>query len=193
MNVHSAKSLTFLSLVGLFGLSAISAADNSNSIIANPDGYHVVPTQNSPGTAIFKAKVDRQAQTITYDLSWSNLKGNILQSHIHFGRQATNGDIALFLCTNLGNTPATAAPAPLCSVPEDDQRNGEVKGVLHASDMVALPFGGVTPVQQLLPFADFDELANAIDAEATYVVVHTQAQPPGELRGNISAKKRDRH
>jgi CHRD domain len=162
----------------LVGLPGVGIAE---TIHVHPDGYQVVPTQNSPGTANFRAKVDRKAQTIEYELSWQNLKGDILQSHIHFGRRATNGDIVLFLCTNLGNTPASATPAPLCVGP----RAGTVTGVLHAGDIVALAFGGIQPAQQLLPFADFDELADAIDADATYVVVHTAAQPSGELRGQI--------
>jgi hypothetical protein len=157
----------------------------TGSIDIRADGYQVVPSQNSPGTASFKARVDRDAQTIEYELAWHNLKGDILQSHIHFGRRATNGDIVVFLCTNLNNTPATATPAPTC----DGPRDGMVSGVIHAGDIVALAFGGIQPGQQLLPFATFDELANAIEARAAYIVVHTQAQPPGELRGQIREEK----
>ncbi len=32
---------------------------------------------------------------------------------------------------------------------------------------------------------DFDDVVRAMDAGATYVVVHTKAQPTGELRGQI--------
>ena len=176
------KLLRFLAPVVVAGALSSPAVGMAETIHAHPDGYQVVPTQNSPGTARFRARVDRRAQVIEYDLSWKDLTGNILQSHIHFGRRATNGDIVVFLCTNLGNTPASATPAPLCQGP----REGSVSGVLGAGDIVAVAFGGIQPGQQLLPFADFDELANAIDAGAAYVVVHTEAQPSGELRGQIS-------
>jgi CHRD domain-containing protein len=178
----SGKMLRFLaSVVAAGALVGLPGVGMAQTIHANPDGYQVVPTQNSAGTADFRAKVDRNAQTIEYQLSWQNLEGDILQSHIHFGRRATNGDIVLFLCTNLGNTPASATPAPLCLGP----RAGSVTGVLHAGDIVALAFGGIQPAQQLLPFQAFDELTDAIEAGATYVVVHTVAQPSGELRGQV--------
>lgn len=185
MNVPSFKRSLPLVIAAILATPVTALAQ---TVHANPDGYQVVPTQNTPGTATFRAKVDRNAQTIEYTLTWDNLKGDITQSHIHFGRRATNGDIVLFLCTNLGNTPASATPAPLCNGP----RSGSVTGVLHAGDIVALPFGGISPEQQLLPFANFDELADAIDAEATYVVVHTLAQPPGELRGQIPDRDKDK-
>jgi hypothetical protein len=191
MNTASLKFLVALIVAVVLGFPVNGMAQ---TIHTHPDGYQVVPTQNSPGTANFRAKVDRDAQTIAYDLSWQNLKGDILQSHIHFGRRATNGDIVVFLCTNLGNTPPSATPAPLCFDPNkgDDPRNGMVHNVIHAGDIVALAFGGILPGQQLLPFSAFDELANAIDAGAAYVVVHTQAQPSGELRGQIPGRDKDR-
>lgn len=94
----------------------------------------------------------------------------LLQSHIHFGRWATNRDIVVFLCTNIvpNNTPASATPEPLCFDLNkgDERRNGMVHNVIHAEDIVAVLFGGIQPAQRLLPFADFQELANAIDAGA---------------------------
>jgi hypothetical protein len=181
-----ASLVRFLAVVVVIGLLGTPVVGKAETIRANPDGYQVVPTQNSPGTATFRAKVDRAAQTIEYTLSWQNLKGDILQSHIHFGRRATNGDIVVFLCTNLNNTPASATPAPLC----DGPRDGTVTRVVNAGDIVALPFAGITPAQQLLPFENFEALADAIDAGATYVVVHTKAQPSGELRGQIPGEGR---
>jgi hypothetical protein len=188
-----ANRITVLVIVIVAGLLSRPVVGMAETIHTSADGFQVVPSQNSPGAASFRAKVDRVAQTIEYQLAWHDLKADILQSHIHFGRRATNGDIVVFLCTNLGNTPASATPAPLCFNPAqgDDPRNGMVKGVIKAGDIVALAFGGILPGQQLLPFAAFDELADAIDAGATYIVVHTKAQPSGELRGQIPAQGRD--
>ena len=183
-----ATPLKFLAPIAVAVALGAPALGMAETIRAHANGYQVVPTQNSSGTASFRAKVDRQAQTIVYELSWQNLKGDILQSHIHFGRRATNGDIVVFLCTNLGNTPPSATPAPTC----DGPREGKVTGILHAGDIVALAFAGIQPEQQLLPFSGFDELADAIDAGAAYVVVHTKAQPSGELRGQIPGENKDR-
>jgi CHRD domain-containing protein len=183
VQLMSGRLLRLLAPVVVAGVLGIPPATMAEGIHANADGYQVVPSQNSLGTASFRAKVDRKAQTIQYQLSWQDLKGNITQSHIHFGSKATNGDIVVFLCTNLGNAPAVppATPTPLCEGPQA----GSASRTVGAGDIVALTFGGITPAQQLLPFADFDELADAIDAGAAYIVVHTTAQPTGELRGQI--------
>jgi len=173
------------------GMPVIGTADiiqplfgTADVIHVSPDGYQVTPSQNSPGTASFKATLDRKNKTIEYELTWHNLKDDILQSHIHFGRRATEGDIVLFLCTNLDNTPSSATTAPVCGHSTD----GMAKGTLHEGDIVAVAFAGIEPKQQLLPFKDFETLVKAIDAGATYVVVHTKAQPDGELRAQIPGK-----
>lgn len=174
----------FMALAMALGVVAACSSAKAQTIQAKLDGYQVVSTQSTLGTGSFRAKVDRENKTIEYELSYQNLEGNVLQSHIHFGRPGTNGGIVLFLCTNLGNTPASATPAPLCPGPHE----GTVTGILRASDVVFLPFQGVLPQQQLIEPGEFDEVVRAIDAGAAYVVVHTSAQPPGELRGNIGGR-----
>ncbi len=166
-------------------VSALPVATPAQEVHAKCDGYQVVSSQSSHGTATFRAKVDRVNQTIQYELTYSNLEGDIIQSHIHFSRPGSNGGIVLFLCTNAGNTPASATPAPLCP----GTREGTVTGTLHAGDVVYIPFGNQFPPppngsQNISP-GDFDAVARAIDAGAAYVVVHTQEAPTGELRGQI--------
>jgi len=178
----------FLATGMVVGLASLPIASTAQEIHAKCDGYQVVSSQSSHGTATFRAKVDRTNQTIQYELSYTNLDGDILQSHIHFSRPGSNGGIVLFLCTNLGNTPASATPAPLCP----GTRDGTVTGTLHAGDVVYIPFGNQFPpppagTQGITP-GDFDGVANAIDAGAGYVVVHTKAQPTGELRGQIPGR-----
>ncbi len=177
-------------------VSALPAVSAGQRIHADCDGYQVVSSQSSHGTATFRARVDRVNQTIEYQLDYRNLEGDILQSHIHFSRPGSNGGIVLFLCTNLGNTPPSATPAPLCL----GTREGTVTGVLHAGDVVYIPFGNQFPPppngsQNIAP-GDFDAVVRAIDAGAAYVVVHTQEAPTGELRGQIPQREdhaEDRH
>ena len=178
------------------GVAVLPIAVAAQQIHARCDGYQVVSSQSSKGTASFRARVDRINKTIEYELKYSDLEGDIIQSHIHFSRPGSNGGIVLFLCTNAGNTPASATPAPLCP----GTREGTVTGVLHAGDVVYVPFGNQFPPPpagtQGIPPGDFDDVARAIDAGATYVVVHTKAQPTGELRGQIPAREDqdgDRH
>ena len=178
----------FLATGMVVGLASLPIASTAQEIHARCDGYQVVSSQSSHGTATFRAKVDRANKTIDYELNYSNLDGDIIQSHVHFSRPGSNGGIVLFLCTNAGNTPASATPAPLCPGP----REGTVTGTLHAGDVVYLPFGNQFPpppngTQGITP-GDFDDVVRAIDAGATYVVVHTKAQPTGELRGQIPSR-----
>ena len=177
MFIKSAKFVRFSLLACLWGASSMLFAE---TIVVKLDGYQVVSTQNSTGQGRFQAKIDRANQYIEYNLAYKNLKGDILQSHIHFGRPGTNGGIVTFLCTNLGNDPA-ASPAPNCPGPNE----GEVTGIIEAEDIKYLSFPNVFPATQLFDENDFDALVNAIDAGAAYVVIHTTAQPPGELRGNV--------
>src|SRR5215510_256156 len=178
------------------GVAVLPIAVAAQQIHARCDGYQVVSSQSSKGIASFRARVDRINKTIEYELNYSNLSGDIIQSHIHFSRPGSNGGIVLFLCTNAGNTPASATPAPLCP----GTRDGTVTGTAHAGDIVYLPFGNQFPPPpggtQGIPPGDFDGVARAIQAGAGYVVVHTKAQPTGELRGQIPAREDqdgDRH
>lgn len=180
--------LKFLAAGVVVGVGSLPIVTLAQTIHARCDGYQVVSSQSTTGTATFRAKVDRVNKTIQYELSYKNLEGDILQSHIHFSRPGSNGGIVLFLCTNLNNTPASATPAPLCP----GTREGTVTGTLQASDVVYLPFGNQFPpppsgTQGISP-GDFDSVVRAIDAGATYIVVHTKAQPTGELRGQIPGR-----
>ncbi|HKD81569.1 MAG TPA: CHRD domain-containing protein [Candidatus Angelobacter sp.] len=177
--------LKSLAAVAVVGVAALPVATTAQEIHAKCDGFQVVSSQSTGGSATFRAKVDRVNKTIEYVLNYTNLEGDIIQSHIHFSRPGSNGGIVLFLCTNAGNTPASATPAPLCP----GTREGTVTGTLHAGDVVYIPFGNQFPpppagTQGISP-GDFDAVVRFIDAGAGYVVVHTKAQPTGELRGQI--------
>ncbi|MGZ4960783.1 MAG: CHRD domain-containing protein [Methylomonas sp.] len=200
MKMHSSKYLTYASLASLLSMPAIAADD----ISAQLDGYHVVSSQSTAGTAQFNATIDRAKKMIEYTLSYKDLEGDILQSHIHFGLPGTNGGIVSFLCTNL--TPSNDPSRPRNqAIACPGTREGTVTGTILPNNVVYVPFGlpgvggnpGVgqfpfdktagTTSQQLIEPGEFDELVKAIDAGATYIVVHTKAQPTGELRGNVGA------
>ena len=59
----------------------------------------------STGQATLKLTLDKTAQTLPYTLTYSGLT-NVLQSHIHFGKEHVAGGIMVFFCSNLGNGPA---------------------------------------------------------------------------------------
>jgi CHRD domain len=154
--------------------SAASASgdhDGRNSLRVHLTGYQEDPlTISTPASANFRATIDERAQTITYRLSYTALKGTVLQSHIHFGGSKQSGGIMVFLCSNLGNGPVGTQACPAGPA--------TITGTIRPADVLALPNQGV-------PAGSFADLIGAIRANSAYVNVHSTLFPGGEIRGNI--------
>ena len=60
----------------------------------------------------FNATISNDGTEINWELSYSPLEGNIMQSHIHVGQAGVNGGISVFLCSNLANGPAGTQACP---------------------------------------------------------------------------------
>ena len=136
-------------------------------------GYQEDPAVlSTTGTGRIVLRIDEQAQTITYRLTYSSLEGNVLQAHIHFGGRSQSGGISVFLCTNAGNGPAGTAACPPAP--------GTVEGTLTPASVIGPAGQGITAGQ-------FDELVAAIRAGFTYANVHSSLYPAGEIRGQLHA------
>ena len=136
-------------------------------------GFEETPlTLSTPASAEFKAKITGGTR-IDYELSYRDTESTVTQAHIHLGRPAITGGIVLFLCTNLGNAPATV-PTPQTCPPAP----ATITGTLTAADVVAQAAQGVAG-------GEFAEVLRAIRARATYVNVHTTGRPGGEVRGQL--------
>src|SRR6266404_2657456 len=123
---------------------------------------------------------------IDYELTYRDLSSTVLQSHIHFGRPAITGGIVLFLCTNLGNAPASVPVPQAC--PETNPAT--ITGTLTAANVIPLPVVCPTPTTcsgQAIASgaAGFVEMLKAIRAGAAYVNVHTTNHPSGEIRARL--------
>jgi hypothetical protein len=137
-------------------------ADDLTGLQENPD-------ISTTGTGTFEARIDDDAQTITYELSISALEGGApLQAHIHFGKRAVNGGVAAFLCGG-GDKPACPA-------------DGTVAGVVDAADVIG-------PGGQGIAAGEFDELVAAMRAGHSYVNVHTPTWPGGEIRAQVNDQR----
>jgi hypothetical protein len=163
------------------------AADDEEIIKVHLVGYQETPlTINSPGSADFTAKIHSAGTAIDYELTYRDLSSTVLQSHIHFGRPAITGGIVLFLCTNLGNAPASVPVPQAC--PETNPAT--ITGTLTAANVIALPVVCPTPTTcsgQAIDSgaAGFAEMLKAIRAGAAYVNVHTTNHPSGEIRARL--------
>ena len=131
----------------------------------------------STGQATLKLTLDKTAQTLTYTLTYSGLT-NVLQSHIHFGKEHVAGGIMVFFCSNLGNGPAGT---PTC--PDDTSGEVTVTGTITGT-------GVVGPTAQNITAGDFAGVVAALASDTAYGNIHTKQFPAGEIRGQVQAERR---
>jgi hypothetical protein len=162
-----------VAVVGLMGVVAAAVAGGQRDVREHLTGYEEVPSQSTTGVGEFRAKV--RDSKIDYTLSYTGLETPVTQAHIHFGGKSTAppGNISAFLCTNLGNGPASR-PTPTC----DGTTSGSVSGTIEPPDVVGPSGQGIAP-------GEYNELLRAIRAGATYANVHTEGRPAGEIRAQL--------
>lgn len=164
------KNVIALSGVLIAGSLSVAIAAKMDRIMERLTGYEEVPAVSTTGTARFTAKVIPHAPEIDYQLSYRDLQGDILQSHIHFGQMGVNGGISVFLCTNLGNGPAGTQPCP--------PPPATITGVITPDNVIGPTGQGIAP-------GEFAELLQAMQNGKTYVNVHSSVWPGGEIRSQI--------
>ena len=161
------------SLVLFTGLLVAAPIASAERVVARLKGIREVPSVSTPATGRFEARIDGKAGTITYELEFFDLTGEVQQAHIHVGQRSVNGGISVFLCQTEASPDPTGL-APRCP------KSGKVSGVLQAANMIDGPVVG----QGIAP-GEFNELIASIRAEVAYVNVHSSTFPGGEARGQI--------
>jgi CHRD domain len=160
--------------IGICASAALGDNDNKHHrqeiVRAVLVGYNEVPTLSSAASGRFRAVIDEDAGTITYELSYQGLPG-VTQAHIHFGRKAINGGIVAFLCSNLGNGPAGTQACPA--------GEATLTGTIQMADI-----GGGAAAQGLAA-GEFAEFLAAIRSGSTYANVHSATFQGGEIRGQV--------
>ncbi len=143
-------------------------------------GANEVPPVVSRGDGDFDFDFRRGRIEFELEYDVASNGSDVTQAHIHIANPGNNGGVAVFLCTNLGNNPpgATLRPCP--------RSPGEVDGTIVAADV--LPVIGANGV--IIEAGDIDGLKRLMDDGAAYVNLHTDAHPPGELRGQTNPRRR---
>lgn len=151
------RSIVVVAILVLAGMPSASA--QKGTFTANLSGGEEVPPVSTlaHGEAIFRLTFDDSG--LQYRLIVANIEA-VTQAHIHLGLPGQNGPVVAFL---FGFEPGGVFV------------NGTLaQGIITAGDLTG-PLAGMS----------LDDLLDAIRAGNTYVNVHTLANPPGEIRGQI--------
>ncbi|HLN87766.1 MAG TPA: CHRD domain-containing protein [Candidatus Limnocylindrales bacterium] len=166
-------------LVALF-LSMAAGVAQAEHIGAALTGYQEVPSVSTVASGEFRGFINRNDDSIDYELTYGGLQGTILQSHIHVAQRSVNGSIVIFLCQTATNPDPTGL-APPCP------QQGTVTGRITTENVIA---GSMAPQQ--LTAGDLAEVIRAIRAGVAYANVHTNLSPGGEIRGQIKSANKHR-
>jgi hypothetical protein len=178
MRKHVGPATLLLALLVAAGFGSYALADGGKRNLRETlEGYQEVPAVSTKGSGEFNARIDDSAQEIRYRLSYEDLEGAVTQAHIHFAQKSVNGNIAVFLCSNLGNGPAGTQACPASPA--------TISGTIRPADVTA------GAAAQGLAAGEFAELLDAIRADATYVNVHSATFPGGEVRAQLETRHRD--
>ena len=154
--------LLFVAGLVIVGTAVASANGRWSTHLTGDQEVPAVETQ-AQGQAIFKLSDD--GSTLHYKLIASNIE-NITQAHIHLRADAgtPTGGIVVWLYPS-------APPAQL--IP------GRHDGVLAEGSITEDDFVNA------LDGASMETLVAALESGLAYANVHTSANPPGEIRGDI--------
>jgi hypothetical protein len=170
-------------LVGAAGVGTVAVAGGDKPIREDLVGYQEVPAISTDGNGTFKARIDRNGQQISYQLSYADLEGDVQQAHIHIGQRAVNGKIVAFLCSNLPSPPAGTPACPAAP--------GTVEGTIEPADVLNTTTPPPDTAGQGIEAGAFGELVDAIKAGATYANLHSTKWPGGEIRAQIEHDNRN--
>lgn len=166
-----------VALLASAAAAAVVFAQSLKSIKEVLIGYEEVPAVSTTGRGEFSATINKDETQISYRLSYSGLEGNIQQAHIHFGQKGVNGGISVWLCSNLPSPPTPASP-PFPPTQACLSSPATITGVITPNHVVG-------PAGQGIAAGEWAELLRAMRAGATYVNIHTDKHPTGEIRSQI--------
>lgn len=134
----------------------------------------------SLGKATFRLSPDRSRLTYTLEVSVMPAT-TIFMAHIHLGPIGANGPVLFWLYGDPNLAPKNS-PVPPAQFPVNNGPfTGQISGVLTAENFVSDASQGVST---------FDEAVQNILAGNAYTNVHTVQYPQGEIRGQITGKKK---
>ena len=171
--------ISILSVVLLFGAVDKTNAESGDSFKTNLSGEEEVPPVETSGTG--QASFQLQDQSMSYQINVQNTD-KVTGIHIHKGQSGENGDIIVTLYSgnsmlkdrdqSLFDKLSSKIDVSTSNVQRSSQYS--YSGNFHASELKG-PLEGKT----------LNELTSLMSQEQTYLNVHTESHPDGEIRGQI--------
>jgi CHRD domain len=174
---------SILTIAGI-NMDELAYAQGNSSFTATLSGKEVVPPVKTGGTGMTNFEVSDNS--ISYQTNVLNA-GKITSVEIHKGAAGTNGEaIAIvFKPKNssgnlLGDLPKIGNMPKFSDISSTTQKSSSfsASGNINESSLTG-PMKGKT----------ISDLISALQSGETYVVVHTEDHPKGELRGQITENK----
>ena len=169
----------------ILGFASATVRADDDEVIhlrARLTGFQEVAPKNTTATGTFAATISEDRKTIHWTVSWANLSGPPIQSHIHIGQKGVNGAIMVFFCGAAANPPNTKGPCPQLT-------SATISGTIVAADII--PIDSPAPPGQGFTNGDLADVIRYILAGDGYANVHTAKYPSGEIRGQIRVRPND--
>jgi hypothetical protein len=162
MSLHTTTRRRFVTAVGLGGVGlattgVATAGGHTRNFRAHLSGENEVPPVDTDAQGQVVFRLDRSGTELTYKLIVANIE-DVVAAHIHCAPAGENGPVGVTLFVG-GPT-------------SDD-------GVLAQGTITAPDDGNGCGWQSL------DDVIAAMRSGVAYVNVHTVANPPGEIRGQV--------
>jgi hypothetical protein len=165
----------------LLGVAAIVVAAPAHVAFGDNDkrqftaqfrGVNETPSISTDASASLRVRINGSGDTgsIDYTLSYSGLRADVTQAHIHLAQDRVAGGIMVFLC----GTTSNPGPAGTPTCPQ----SGTVSGTVTAA-------GVVGPDAQGIASGQMGRVIQAIRDGAAYGNVHSTQFPAGEIRGQL--------
>jgi hypothetical protein len=173
-------SVLMISAIGNYGLAH---AQGNKEYTATLSGKEVVPPVKTDGTGVANFEVSQSS--LNYQINVLNA-GTITTIQIHSGAVGTNGDVLVTLFKSKGNDAKLFDDDDDSILPELSPKISDISSTTQRSSSFSAS-GNVqaSDLTGLLAGKTINDLLSAMQSGNTYVNVHTEENPKGELRGQI--------